>query len=254
MEGFVKFFGTGGARFVVTTQARSTGGLLLHYKNTNLYIDPGPGALVRIHSAKERFNLGHLDGIILTHKHLDHSNDVNIMIEAMTEGGFKKRGTLFCPEDAIHDDPVVRKYAVQYLDKVEILKEGQSYTVKDIAFTTPVRHIHPVETYGLVFHLHKTVALIADTRFFEQLPEFYRCDYVIANVLRTKPIEQHDTIAHLSIEDFAHIVTEIKPEIAIMTHFGLSMIREKPYLLAERLKEETGIEIVAAYDGMKWAF
>jgi hypothetical protein len=39
-----------------------------------------------------------------------------------------------------------------------------------------------------------------------------------------------------------------------MTHFGMNMIREKPYLLAERLKEETGIEIIAAYDGMKWNF
>jgi hypothetical protein len=39
-----------------------------------------------------------------------------------------------------------------------------------------------------------------------------------------------------------------------MTHFGMNMIREKPYLLAERLKEEIGIEIIAAYDGMKWNF
>ncbi|OPY64758.1 MAG: ribonuclease Z [Syntrophorhabdus sp. PtaU1.Bin050] len=254
MEGFVKFFGTGGARFVVTTQVRSTGGLLIHYKNTNLYIDPGPGALVRVHSAKERYNLSRLDGIVLTHKHLDHSNDVNIMIEAMTEGGFKKRGILFCPEDAVDDDPIVRKYVMQYLDKIEIVKEGETYTIKDITFTAPVRHMHPVETYGFVFHLNKTIGLIADTRYFEELPEFYRCDYIIANVLRKKPIEQHDTVAHLSVEDFARIITEVKPEVAIMTHFGLNMIREKPYLLAEQLKDETGIEVIAAYDGMKWAF
>jgi phosphoribosyl 1,2-cyclic phosphodiesterase len=61
-------------------------------------------------------------------------------------------------------------------------------------------------------------------------------------------------VAHLSIEDFARIITQIKPEVAIMTHFGMTMIREKPYLLAERLKEETGVEIIAAYDGMKWNF
>ena len=39
-KGFVKFFGTGGARFVVSTQLRSTAGILLRYLNTNLYIDP----------------------------------------------------------------------------------------------------------------------------------------------------------------------------------------------------------------------
>lgn len=254
MKGFIKFFGTGGARFVVTTQLRSTAGLLIHYKDTNLYIDPGPGALVRIHAAKERFNLTHLDGIILTHKHLDHSNDVNVMIEAMTEGGFKKKGVLFCPRDAVDDDPVVRKYVIKNLDGVQILAEGETYTIKDITFCTPVKHVHPVETYGLKFMLNKTIGFIADTRYFEQLSDFYRCDCLIANVLRTKPVEEHDVVAHLSIEDFARIVTLVKPEVAIMTHFGMTMIREKPYLLAERLKEETGIQIIAAYDGMKWAF
>jgi hypothetical protein len=34
----------------------------------------------------------------------------------------------------------------------------------------------------------------------------------------------------------------------------MAMIREKPFLLAERLKEETGVNIIAAYDGMKWGF
>jgi ribonuclease BN (tRNA processing enzyme) len=253
-KGFIKFFGTGGARFVVSTQLRSTAGILLRYLNTNLYIDPGPGALVRIHAAKERFNLTHLDGIILTHKHLDHSNDVNVMIEAMTEGGFKKRGVLFCPQDALDDDPVVRKYVMKNLDGVQTLREGETYSIKDITFSTPVRHVHPVETYGIKFLLNKAISFIADTRYFEQLPEFYSCDCLIANVLRKKPIEEHDVVAHLSIEDFARIVAQVKPEVAIMTHFGMAMIREKPYLMAERLKEETGIEIIAAYDGMKWSF
>lgn len=254
MKGFIKFFGTGGARFVATTQLRSTAGLLIRYKDTQLYVDPGPGALVRIHAAKERFNLARLDGIILTHKHLDHSNDVNVMIEAMTEGGFKKKGVLFCPEDAMNDDPVVRKYVIPYLDRVEILKERQTYSIKDITFTVPVRHVHPVETYGFLFHLDKTIGLIADTRYFEELPECYRSDCLIANVLRKKPIEQHDAVAHLAVDDFARIVTQVKPEVAIMTHFGMNLIREKPYLLAQHLKEETGIDIIAAYDGMKWSF
>jgi len=254
MEGFIKFFGTGGARFVVSKQLRATGGLLLHYKDTNLYIDPGPGALVRIHASKERFDLTKLDGIILTHKHIDHANDVNVMIEAMTDGGFKKRGVLYCPEDAVGDDPVVLKYVRKYLDRIELLKEKQSYTTKDITFSTPVRHVHPVETYGIIFELNKRIGLITDTRFFDTLPGFYTVDYLIINVLRSKPIEKDHVIDHLAVNDFVNIVTHIKPEVAIMTHFGMNIIKEKPYLLAERLKEETGINIIAAHDGMKLEF
>jgi len=254
MEGFIKFFGTGGARFVASKQLRATGGLWLNYKETNLYIDPGPGAIVRIRASREHFEPAHLDGIILTHKHRDHSNDVNILIESMTEGGFKKRGRLFAPLDAVEEDPIVFKFVRNYLDDVVILREGERYTIKDITFSAPVRHRHPVETYGLVFHLNKTIGLISDTRFFEELPDFYRTDYLIVNVLRSKSIENHEIIEHLTVDDVKRIITRVKPEVAIMTHFGLNMIKEKPYLIAERLSDETGIRVIAAHDGMKWEF
>ncbi|MCX5805590.1 MAG: MBL fold metallo-hydrolase [Proteobacteria bacterium] len=254
MEGFIKFLGTGGARFVAMKQIRSTGGLWLHYKDTNLYIDPGPGAIVKIHGSKERFDPLDLDGIILSHKHLDHSNDVNILIEAMTNGGFKKKGVLFCPDDAINEDPVVLKYLMTYLEDIVFLKEKQNYTIKDIAFSTSVRHIHPVETYGIIFHLNKTIGLITDTRFFDALPDHYQADILIINVLRSKPFEKQHTVDHLAIDNVAEIIGRIKPEIAIMTHFGMNMIMDKPYLLAEKLKKETGINVIAAYDGMKLEF
>ena len=254
MEGYIKFLGTGGARFVASRQIRATGGLWLHYKDTDLYIDPGPGALVKLHASKEKFDPIQLDGIILTHKHIDHANDVNIMIEAMTDGGFKKRGTLFCPEDAVNGDPVVLQYVRKYLDNIVLLHEGGHYTVKDITFNTPVRHVHPVETYGIIFNLNKKIALIADTRFFDTLPEHYHVDYLIINVLRSKPITKADAPDHLATDDVIKIASRIKPETVILTHFGMNLIKEKPYLVAEKLKDATGINIIAAHDGMKFEF
>lgn len=251
MEGFIKFLGSGGARFVAASQVRSTGGLWLCYRTTNLYIDPGPGAIVRIHGSKDHLNPTDLDGIILTHKHLDHSNDVNILIEAMTDGGFKKKGVLFCPEDAVSEDPVVLRYVRAHIERVEVMREKETYEIKDVTFTTPVRHVHGVETYGLVFNLNVTVGLISDTRFFDGLPDFYHTDYLIVNVLRVKPIGKNIPVDHLSLEDFAAIITRVKPKVAIMTHFGMTIVKEKPYLLAEKLKRETGIEVIAAYDGMR---
>ncbi|HVN97246.1 MAG TPA: MBL fold metallo-hydrolase, partial [Syntrophorhabdaceae bacterium] len=177
MEWFVQFFGTGGARFVASRQLRATGGLRLKYKSTNIYIDPGPGAIVRIRAAQESFDPAELDAIILTHKHMDHSNDVNILIESMAEGGFKKKGTLFTPQDALNEDPVVFRFVRGYLDRIVALTEAGRYSIKDVTFSTPVRHRHPVETYGLLFHLESTIGLIADTRFFDELPDHYRADY-----------------------------------------------------------------------------
>ena len=254
MEGFIKFVGTGGARVVAAKQARSTGGLWFHYRNTDLYIDPGPGALVRIHASRDHLEPSRLDGIILTHKHLDHANDVNVMIEAMAEGGFKKRGALFCPGDALSGDPVVLQYVRAYLDAIHVLQAGQSCAVKDISFSVPVRHIHPVEAYGLIFHLNKKIGLIADTRYFDELPAYYDVDVLIVNVLRIKPILSVDPIDHLSVEDFKKIVAQVRPEKAIMTHLGMNMIKEKPAEIAKELERELGISVVAAYDGMRLVF
>ena len=254
MEGFIKFFGTGGARFVASRQLRATGGLWLKYKETNLYIDPGPGAIVRIRESREGFEPSDLEGVVLTHKHMDHSNDVNILIESMAEGGFKKRGTLFAPQDTIGEDPVVHRFVRNYLNDIVLLKEEGRYSIKDISFSTPVRHRHPVETYGLIFRLNVTIGLIADTRFFDELSDYYQVDYLILNVLRSQPIENHEIIEHLAVGDAKTIITRVKPKAAILTHFGYKMIQEGPDMIAERLSEETGVKVMAAQDGMKWEF
>lgn len=255
MEGFIKFVGTGGARIVVAKQARSTGGLWLNYRNTNLYIDPGPGALVRLHNLRNGLDPSRLDGIILTHKHLDHANDVNVMIEAMAEGGFKKRGRLFCPQDAVEGDGVVFHYVRSYLEGLDMLQPNSRYRLKDAEFSVPVRHVHPVESYGLIFHLNKKIGFITDTRFWDDLPSFYSgADILVVNVLRVKPIAPDENIDHLSIDDFKKIITTVRPEVAIMTHFGMNFIKGKPYLLARKIRGETGIEVVAAYDGMTLDF
>ncbi len=254
MEGFIKFLGTGGARFVASTQVRSTGGLWFNYKSTNLCVDPGPGAIVRVRAAEEGLDPSALDGILVTHKHLDHANDINVMIEAMTSGGFKKKGTLFCPEDALDGDTVVLKYVRNYLDRIVFLKQEESYSIKDIRFSTRLRHVHPVETYGAIFHMGKTVGLISDTRYFDGLPGLYHADYLIVNVLRVDPIEKEEIVDHLAVDDFVRIVEQVKPEIAIMNHFGMSMVRSNPDLVAEKLSKETGINVIAAYDGMRLEF
>ena len=88
----LRFLGTGGARFVVARQIRASGGIWMRFGETQIHLDPGPGALVRALSALPPCEPRQLDAIVLSHKHLDHSGDVNVMIEAMTSGGFRRRG------------------------------------------------------------------------------------------------------------------------------------------------------------------
>jgi ribonuclease BN (tRNA processing enzyme) len=248
---FVKFIGTAGARFVVMKQIRSSGGIWLSVGKTNLYIDPGPGALVRCLNSKPKLEPSTLDGILLTHKHLDHSGDVNAMIEAMTDGGFKKRGVLFAPGDAFEEDPVVLKYLRGYVDKIEVLKEKSEYQIGDIQFSTALKHRHRVETYGLNFRMGQhTLSLVSDTKFFPELLDLYRGEVIIIHVVRLKPVVE-DWIDHLSIEDVKTLLRKAKPKLTILTHFGMTVIQAKPWVVATELEKELGLKVIAASDGMK---
>ena len=166
----------------------------------------------------------------------------------------RRGGHSLLPQDAIGEEPVVFRFVRNYLDDVVLLKEEGRYSIKDISFSTPVRHRHPVETYGLIFHLNTTIGLIADTRFFDELPDYYPVDYLIINVLRSQPIENHEIIEHLAVGDVKTIIARVKPKTAILTHFGFKMIQEGPDVIAERLSDETGVNVIAARDGMKWEF
>jgi phosphoribosyl 1,2-cyclic phosphodiesterase len=244
----ITFLGTAGARFVVIHQFLASGGAWLSIDNTQILLDPGPGSLVQ--ATKRKLDPSKLDAIILSHKHLDHSGDINIMIEAMTDGGRKKRGMLFAPNDALNQDPVILPYLQAYPKSIGILTEGGHYTINDIAFETPIKHQHPVETYGFIFRTPRyTFSWITDTKYFDDLLSYYTGDLLIIHVVRLEPGAPVD---HLSLPEAKRIIEEIKPKIAILTHFGMTMWRAKPWELAKKLTEETGISVIAARDGMKF--
>jgi ribonuclease BN (tRNA processing enzyme) len=145
----ITFLGTAGARFMVIKQLAASGGIWLNLGGTEAILDPGPGSIVQC--AKRKLNAEKLSAVILSHRHLDHAADTNVMIEAMTNGGFRKHGRLYAPADALGEEPVVFSYLKKFIEGVVVLKEGGEYTVGNFSFTTPVRHIHPVETYGMLF-------------------------------------------------------------------------------------------------------
>ncbi len=244
----ITFLGTAGARFVVTKQFLASGGAWLNLGGTQILLDPGPGCLVQ--SVKRKLDALKLKAIILSHKHLDHSGDINIMIEAMTEGGRKQRGVVFAPSDALNKDAVIFPYLRNFPEKIEMLSEGGSYSVDGISFETPVRHHHLVETYGLVFKTPRhTFSWITDTKYFPELADYYKAELLVMNVVLAEP---RDPVDHLSLVDAAKIIEKVKPKVAILTHFGMTIWRSHPWELAQKLSDDTGIKVVAARDGMKF--
>ncbi len=251
-QAFLKFLGTAGARFVVARQLRSSAGLYLYGQGKQVLIDPGPGTLVRVNAARPPINLEKIDGLVLTHGHIDHANDVNILIDAMTAGGLHRRGWLFAPRDCLEGEKaVVFNYLKSYLEGIVALEPEKEYSLGQLRWKTSCRHEHPVETYGLIFDLQgKKLAIVADTKFFPELIESYQGAYwLVINVVRDTPFED-PTIQHLVLDDARQMIREIKPRVAILTHFGMAMLRARPWELARQLEEELGLKVMAASDGL----
>ncbi|HTX43616.1 MAG TPA: MBL fold metallo-hydrolase, partial [Methanocella sp.] len=146
----ITFLGTAGGRMVVTSQLRKSGGMWLQMGGKNILLDPGPGCLMRC--VELGFQPGKLDCIVLSHRHIDHSNDINIMIEAMSGGSFRPRGVLIVPKDALEgSDPVVLKYVRSYIrNNIKILEKGFKWSLDGVTIevATPMSHAD-VESYGL---------------------------------------------------------------------------------------------------------
>jgi len=244
----ITILGSAGARIMVANQIQPSGGLWLNLSGTEILIDPGPGTIVQ--STKRKLRGDKLSAIMLSHRHLDHSADVNIMVEAMTQGGFKRHGWLFAPADALGTEPVLFSYLKEYLEGIELLQEGKSYSIGNISFTTPIRHIHPVETYGMRFTTGEhTFSYIADSRYFDGLCRSYGAELLIINVVFLEP---KPAVDHLALPDAEHIIMELKPKVAILTHFGMNMWRAKPWEIAERLSQQTKVKVLAAREGMRF--
>ncbi len=96
---FIHFFRTTGNKDIFFKKIRQAGGLYFNVDDTKIIIDPGPSTFYKYINTYE----DKIDGIILSHIHIDHSNDLNIFVELMTDGGETKQGTLLLPEQAIEE-------------------------------------------------------------------------------------------------------------------------------------------------------
>ena len=212
---------------MVAKQLAASGGLYLEEGNTRISLDPGPGA------------------IVLSHRHLDHAGDVNVMVEAMTEGGFRHRGRLFCPSDALDIDPVVLNYLRRFPEEVVRLEPEQTDTAKDVTFTTSPLHAHQVETFG--FRFGDRLGWVTDSAYYDGIAEQHKADVMVIHVVL---MQCRAELPHLCLADAERIIRDAKPRLAILTHYGMTVWRAHPWELAADLTQRIGTEVKAARDGM----
>jgi len=249
----ITFLGSGGGRFITITQFRSTGGF--HIKaSRNIHVDPGPGALVR--SWRYKLDPRRLDAIFVSHRHVDHCNDLEVMVEAMTGGALKKRGILIASKSVVYGDedhtPAISKYHIDVLESVHTPEPGNKITIGEEEFLiTPAQHSDPTTIGFRMKTSHGDISYIPDTAYFEDLIKWHDGARVLIAAI-TRPRDMGIPY-HLSTDDAVEMLKnmEKKPEVLIMSHIGMKMHFANPYKEARYIENVTGVKTYVAKEGFK---
>lgn len=232
----------------MTRQLRHTAGFWIGSSNTRIHVDPGPGALVRCWASRPPLDPEKLDGIVISHRHIDHCSDASVMIEAMTRFGTRREGQVILPQDAL-TEPVLYPHVRAFLPEPPVIMvPGLRVKIKDIGVEIGLKHQHPVETYGVIFHASDArIAYIADTAYQESLITAYRgCEVAIVNTTLYEPRAGFD---HLCLGEAFELLMNLQPRVAVLTHFGGALLRARPWEKIQETSRQLGFPIIAATDG-----
>jgi len=247
------FLGTGGGRFATITQRRHTGGIRILADKLNAHLDPGPGAL--IYSLNAGLDPQKVSALLISHSHPDHYTDAEVLVEAMTHGTTRKRGVLVATRSVLFGNAEVEasisKYHQGMPSRIFEAKSGDFFDVDNVkVVVTEARHSDP-DAVGYRFETDDfgDFAYTSDTEYFEGIGKHYQnLRLLMLCVLRPSG---NPWKGHMTTEDAIRIVEEAKPEMAVLTHFGMQMIFKGPDNEAQLIEERTGVKTVAAKDEMR---
>lgn len=248
---FIRFLGTAGTRFIMLSQKRSSGGIWFSYGKCQGVIDPGPGSLVQICSAEPPLSPLDINTLILTHRHIDHSSDLNVLCEGMTLRAHAKKGQVLLTRDSVGGrDAVLLDYFAKKVEHIRLHEDGHMTALSDDVMVESVWHKHHgVECFGLIFRGQglPTWGVISDTRALPHFAKRYEpCKMLIVNMTLPYPWGKLD---HISIPEVSSLLQVLRPELLLLTHLGQAILDREPEKIAARLTTKN-TRAVAAEDGM----
>jgi len=251
MSSQIIFLGTAGDSSVTSRQLRASGGIILQVDDFQFHLDPGPGALNR---AKEySVNLRANTAVLVSHAHLNHCNDLNAVIDAMTLSGLDKKGVLITNKTTTQGSenyrPYLTKYHQELLERIIFLEKTQKVAVELVEIhALSADHTDPYSIGFKLFCPRFTLSYTSDTKYNRQIvDEMHGSDILILNV--TYPGNKSRNLT-LDTESAIKIIEKVRPKLAIITHFGLEMLKADPIMEAREIQKQTGIQTIAAKDGL----
>ena len=250
MDASITFLGTGGGRNTTASQARWTGGIILNLNNLQIHIDPGPGSL--IYAKRLNIDVSKTSVFLVSHQHIDHANDINLLIDIVTEGAKSKKGHLITNGQVIKES--LNPFHKNALEKISIFDNSsdnpETIIIDGIQISSTMTKNHDGAVGFKIKTANFSIGYTSDSGYFADLSkQFKGCDILIINNL--VPFGSSCKY-HLSSSDTVKFLNKInpKPKLAIITHFSQGIIKANPIYEAREIKKQTGVQVIAASDGM----
>jgi ribonuclease BN (tRNA processing enzyme) len=250
IQASITFLGTGQGSFVIGRDLLSSGGFVIQVDENQFHVDPGPNSLKN--TAQYGINVRANTALLVSHAHLNHSNDVNAVIDAMTYSGLDKNGVLVANKTVVNGDenykaPLIPYYK-DFLERFIVLEAGQRVGINEVEILA-LKTKHSEQAVGFKFFTpYFTLSYSSDTKYFPALAEEYKNSNIL--ILNVPHLKKEDAKDNLCIEDAIKIIKEVNPRLAVIQHFGIEMVKADPLYQIREIQKATGVQTIAAKDGM----
>ena len=189
--------------------------VLVQWKNYNYIIDCGPD----FRQQMLKNNCRHIDGIMFTHEHADHTSGLDdIRPYFFRQGDIPIYGTQRVLENLNHRFGYIlnsqNKYPGAPTVKVQIISKNNNFSIGD-QIVTPVEVMH--NSLTVMGYRIGGFSYLTDVKYInaDQMEKVKNSEVLVLNALR---IESHPT--HLNLEEALGLVEELKPKRAYFTHIS----------------------------------
>ena len=193
-----------------------------------------------------------LTAILVSHSHLNHCNDVNALISAITDGK-EKRGILISNKTLVSGDsnymPYITDFHKSLLDKQIILSAGQKHVLGEIDIIALRTKHADKNAIGFKFITpYFTLSYSSDTKYFKALADEYKNSNIL--VLNVPIRFSDDKSDNLSVDDAVRIITEVSPKLTIIQHFSRELLQHDIISVTRDIQKKTSSQVIAAKEGM----
>ncbi len=245
------FLGTAGDTNTINKQTRSSGGIVLVHNNNQIHIDPGPGTLLQY--KRIGLNPRSTIALVVTNNDIGHCNDTNALISAMTHDGLDNRGVLIGAQSIIDgidmESPVLWKRYRNYLERNIILRPDERVGINDVDLKAIPSKSPDTTGIGLRISTDKyTIVYTSDTSYNPKVASSYEQTDIL--IIKSVYPFSDDVTDKLNCTQIVKIIQDVNPNLVVLTGFGVKMLNSDPIYLAREIHNETGVQVIAAHDGL----